>query len=76
MTGKLSTFFNSPMLSILIPLFINHSLSIKCQKFSTSLEPVAESQFPFSVQKISEHAQEPRDAANSSNIPPIYDGGF
>ena len=48
-----------------------HLNAIKCQKFSTSLKLMAESQCPSGKRKISEHAQEPLDASNSSIIPPV-----
>jgi len=40
---------------------------VKCQKFSTSLQLVAESQFPLSIWKISEHPEKSLDFWDTRN---------
>ncbi len=55
---------------------------VKCQKFSTSFELVAESQSSSGKRKISEHAQKPSrwtghvSCASAPDIPPVYEGRF
>ncbi len=85
-TGNLSKKINCKKLILIEidPDFAKdlEKLKLKCQKFSTSFELVAESQSYSRKRKISEHAQKPPrwtghvSCASAPDIPPVYDGRF